>query len=433
MSFRKKPAAVTIPLAHRLRPETLDDYVGQMHLLGPGGIIRRFYAAGQLPSLILWGGPGCGKTTLARILAARVDADYHARSAVTAGVAEVRKIAAIARKNRADGRETVLFLDEIHRFNRAQQDLLLGPVEEGLLILLGATTENPSFSIITPLLSRSRVIVLKPLESDEIRLLLERGLKLLADTLGHSVRVAPAALARIAEYAQGDARRGLNLLETFVLNSARPAEYELQPDDLDPFLAGRYLAYDKSGEEHYNQISAFIKSMRANDPDAAVYWLMRMLQAGEDPLYCARRMIRFASEDIGNAAPQALQLAINARQAYEVLGSPEGELALLQAAVYLAVAPKSDAVYLAEKRVRREIDATGHLPVPLQLRNAPTRLMKEWGYAEGYVNPHRAAESGGPWLDCLPAGLRERSFYRPTASGYEDTIRQRQAAWKKRS
>ncbi|MBN2231814.1 MAG: replication-associated recombination protein A [Deltaproteobacteria bacterium] len=433
MSLRENNASVSSPLAYRLRPVTLDDYVGQKHLLAPGGIVRRFHDAGQLPSLIFWGGPGCGKTTLARILAARVDADYHARSAVTAGVAEVRKIAEIARKNRDAGCETVLFLDEIHRFNRAQQDFLLGPVEEGLLILLGATTENPSFSIITPLLSRTRVIVLKPLADDEILLLLERGLKLLAASLGRPAAVAPAALEVIAEYAQGDARRGLNLLETFVLNREASAGGELGPDDLAPFLAGRYLSYDKGGEEHYNQISAFIKSMRANDPDAAVYWLMRMLRAGEDPLYCARRMIRFASEDIGNAAPQALQLAINARQAYEVLGSPEGELALLQAAVYLAAAPKSDAVYRAEKLVRREIEATGHLPVPLPLRNAPTRLVREWGYGEGYVNPHRAAESGGPRLVCLPEGLRERAFYRPTASGYEDTIRQRQAAWKKRS
>ncbi|MBW1645806.1 MAG: replication-associated recombination protein A [Deltaproteobacteria bacterium] len=412
------------PLAHRLRPASLDELVGQADVLGENGLVRRFYEAGQLPSLIFWGPPGCGKTTLATVLARGIGADFHHLSAVTAGVAEIRKISAAARENHRQGRRTVLFLDEIHRFNKAQQDFLLGPVEEGVLILLGATTENPSFSVITPLLSRTRVIVLRPLAVADLVRLLRRGWELLLADLDRRLTVGDEVLSIMAEYAQGDARRALNLLETVVVNLPAAVD-EITPATLQPFLAERWLAYDRDGEEHYNQISAFIKSLRAGDPDAALYWLERMLAAGEDPLYCARRMIRFASEDIGNASPQALQMAINARQAYEILGSPEGEICLQQAAVYLAAAPKSDAVYLAAKRVRREVKATGHLPVPLQLRNAPTKLMRQLDYGRGYVNPHRAAESGGPLLACLPDGLREKSFYRPTTNGFEDTITRR--------
>lgn len=412
---------IPAPLAHRLRPRFFDELVGQEHILGPGGLVRRFYEAGQLPSMIFWGGPGCGKTTLATVLARSIGADFYPLSAVTAGVADIKKISKKARENREQFRKTVLFLDEIHRFNRAQQDILLGPVEEGVLILLGATTENPSFSVITPLLSRSRVIVLKPLEEEDLVILLNRGLALLQETAGYPVSGDPKALSLLAAYAQGDARRALNLLETVVTNMPSSTT-AITPEVLKPFLDERWLAYDKSGEEHFNQISAFIKSMRAGDPDATLYWLGRMLESGEDPLYCARRMIRFASEDIGNASPQALQMAINARQAYEILGSPEGELSLMQAAVYLAVAPKSDAVYLAAKRLKQEFKKTGHLPVPLQVRNAPTNLMKKLDYGKGYVNPHRAAESGGPLLECLPEGLQERHFYRPTHNGFEDTI-----------
>ncbi len=413
-----------VPLAHRLRPRNLDELVGQSAVLGRDGLVRRFYQAGQLPSLIFWGPPGCGKTTLAMVLAKGVGASLHQLSAVTAGVAEVRKISAAARENLQRGRRTVLFLDEIHRFNKAQQDFLLGPVEEGALILLGATTENPSFTVITPLLSRTRVVVLRPLAAAELEELLRRGWRLLAADREASLTISDEVFAAIAEYAQGDARRALNLLETVVVNQPAAAG-EISLATLRPFLAERWLAYDRDGEEHYNQISAFIKSLRAGDPDAALYWLDRMLAAGEDPLYCARRMIRFASEDIGNASPQALQMAINARQAYEILGSPEGEICLQQAAVYLAAAPKSDAVYLAAKRVRREIRKTGNLPVPLQLRNAPTGLMRRLDYGRGYVNPHRAAEQGGPLLECLPAGLEEKRFYRPTGNGFEETISRR--------
>ncbi|MEA2108381.1 MAG: replication-associated recombination protein A [Pseudomonadota bacterium] len=412
---------ILAPLAHRLRPLSFDELVGQEHILGPGGLVRRFYEAGQLPSMIFWGGPGCGKTTLAMVLARSVGADFYPLSAVTAGVGDIKKISKKARENMDQSRKTVLFLDEIHRFNRAQQDILLGPVEEGILILLGATTENPSFSVITPLLSRSRVVVLKPLTEEDLLVLLNRGLALFRESINRPISVENDALSMLAAYAQGDARRALNLLETVVTNL--PADVtDISPEVLQPFLGERWLAYDKSGEEHFNQISAFIKSMRAGDPDAALYWLGRMLESGEDPLYCARRMIRFASEDIGNASPQALQMAINARQAYEILGSPEGEMSLMQAAVYLAVAPKSDAVYLASKRVKGELKQTGNLPVPLQVRNAPSKLMKKLDYGKGYVNPHRAAEDGGPLLECLPAGLRERHFYRPGHNGFEDTI-----------
>ena len=413
------------PLAHRLRPKSLDEFIGQTHLLRENGFIARMLKAGELYSLIFWGPPGCGKTTLATLLAEAVEADFHRLSAVTAGVGDIRKLATRGRDNRRLGVRTVLFLDEIHRFNKAQQDFLLGPVEEGSLILLGATTENPSFSIITPLLSRARVAVLEPLRPADLEILLGRAAKRLAADYERKTVIDEAVIGRIAAFAEGDARRALNLLETAFLNLEASRE-KLEPADLAPLLEGRELLYDRDGEEHFNQISALIKSLRAGDPDAALYWLGRMLEAGEDPLYCARRMIRFASEDIGNAAPQALQLAINARQAYETLGSPEGELALAQAAVYLATAPKSDAVYLAWKRVQKEIRESGNLPVPLQVRNAPTGLMKKLGYGRDYVNPHRARENPAR-IRALPEGLKEHSFYRPSENGYEATIRQRLA------
>ncbi len=414
------------PLAHRQRPQSLKEFVGQHHLLNDDGFIARMLSQGHLDSMIFWGPPGCGKTTLAILLAGVVGADFHKLSAVTAGVADIRKIAGLGRENQLSGRRTVLFLDEIHRFNKAQQDFLLAPVEDGRLVLLGATTENPSFSIITPLLSRARVAVLEALTEVEIKLLLEKAAIRLALDHGHKFTVAAEVFAAIAASAQGDARRALNLLEMAYINLASGEGTELTLAVLASILTGRELVYDRDGEEHFNQISAFIKSLRAGDPDAALYWLGRMLKSGEEPLYCARRMIRFASEDIGNAAPQALQLAINARQAYETLGSPEGELALYQAAVYLATAPKSDAVYLAMKRVAKEIKVTGSQPVPLQVRNAPTGLMKELGYGRDYVNPHRDVMN--PLLiEALPEKLSESSFYRPTENGYEATIRQRLA------
>ena len=411
------------PLAHRLRPQTLAEFVGQHHLLGEAGFIARMLARGHLDSMIFWGPPGCGKTTLAMLLAGAVEADLHRLSAVTAGVADIRKIAKIGRDNLVTGGRTVLFLDEIHRFNKAQQDFLLAPVEEGALILLGATTENPSFSIITPLLSRARVAVLKALDLKASHALLNKAVARLETDYGRQLEVAEAVLEKIAVYAEGDARRGLNFLEMAFIN-LDPERSNLTPADLAALLDGRDLVYDRDGEEHFNQISAFIKSMRAGDPDAALYWLGRMLKSGEEPLYLARRMIRFASEDVGNAAPQALQLAINARQAYETLGSPEGELALYQVAAYLATAPKSDAVYLAMKRVAKEIKKSGNQPVPMQVRNAPTGLMQELGYGAGYVNPHRD-EINPVLIEALPEKLSGASFYEPAGHGYEATVLQR--------
>ncbi|MCK5681486.1 replication-associated recombination protein A [bacterium] len=413
------------PLAHRLRPQSLQEFVGQGHLLGENGFITQMLAHEHLDSMIFWGPPGCGKTTLAILLAGAVEADFYQLSAVTAGVGDIRKIAKAGRENRERDRRTVLFLDEIHRFNKAQQDFLLAPVEEGSLVLLGATTENPSFSIITPLLSRARVAVLKALDSVESQILLRNAVVRLNVDYGREIAVAEEVIKRVADYAEGDARRGLNFLEMAFIN-LDSERVDLTVADLGTLLVGRELAYDRDGEEHYNQISAFIKSMRAGDPDASLYWLGRMLQAGEEPLYLARRMIRFASEDVGNAAPQALQLAINARQAYETLGSPEGELALFQVAAYLATAPKSDAVYLAMKRVMKEIKRSGNQPVPMQVRNAPTGLMQGLGYGEGYVNPHRDRVNPG-LIEALPEKLHDPSFYQPSENGYEITVRQRMA------
>ena len=411
------------PLAHRLRPQDLSEFVGQHHLLGEKGFVALMLARGHLDSMVLWGPPGCGKTTLAILLAGVVEAEFYRLSAVTAGVADIRKIAKVGRENRDQGRRTVLFLDEIHRFNKAQQDFLLAPVEEGSLILLGATTENPSFSIITPLLSRARVAVLKALDMDESLDLLQKAIARLVNDYNREISVEDVLLQQIAAFAEGDARRGLNLLEMAFIN-LDPELTEMTLEDLKPLLEGRGLAYDRDGEEHFNQISAFIKSMRAGDPDAALYWLGRMLESGEEPLYLARRMIRFASEDVGNAAPQALQLAINARQAFETLGSPEGELALYQVAAYLTTAPKSDAVYLAMKRVVKEIKKSGNQPVPMQVRNAPTGLMQDLGYGEGYVNPHRDRMNPG-LISALPEKLNGSSFYQPTENGYEATVCQR--------
>ncbi len=411
------------PLAHRLRPQSLEEFVGQRHLLGEEGFITRMLARGHLDSMIFWGPPGCGKTTLAMLLSGAVEADFHRLSAVTAGVADIRKIAKVGRDNREQGRRTVLFLDEIHRFNKAQQDFLLAPVEEGALLLLGATTENPSFSIITPLLSRARVAVLKALDLLSSRTLLDKAVIRLEADYGRRLVVEDEVLEKIALYAEGDARRGLNFLEMAFIN-LDPGRTDLNLSDLAALLDGRELVYDRDGEEHFNQISAFIKSMRAGDADAALYWLGRMLKAGEEPLYLARRMIRFASEDIGNAAPQALQLAINGRQAYETLGSPEGELALYQVAAYLTTAPKSDAVYLAMKRVAKEIKRSGNQPVPMQVRNAPTGLMQELGYGAGYVNPHRD-KINPAMIEALPEELCGISFYEPSENGYEATVRQR--------
>jgi putative ATPase len=422
------PAA---PLAERMRPKDISEFAGQRHLLGPASLLPRVMASGQPVSLILWGPPGSGKTTLARILARAAVAEFLSFSAVLSGVKEIREVVERARRNTTAGRRTVLFVDEIHRFNKAQQDAFLPHVEAGLITLIGATTENPSFEVISPLLSRLRVVVLEPLAEDDLRGLLERALKDSERGLGAlNIEADPEALEHIVAHADGDARRALNGLEAAAL-TAQPDEggvRRLTREVAEEAKQRKALLYDKAGEEHYNLISALHKSLRDSDPDASLYWLARMLEAGEDPLYLARRMVRFASEDIGNADPQALQVALAAMESYRFLGSPEGELALAQAALYLACAPKSNAAYTALGRVRREVRDSGALPVPLHLRNAPTGLMKRLGYGAGYRYAHEEPEAQ-LLQEHLPERLRGKRFYLPTDRGFEKTIRERLAYW----
>jgi len=414
------------PLAERMRPRSLDEYVGQEHLLGPGRPLRQALDSGALHSLIFWGPPGTGKTTLGRLLAAVAGAEFIPVSAVTTGIKEVKEIIAAAeRRRQMRGARTVLFVDEIHRFNKAQQDAFLPHVEAGTIILVGATTENPSFEVISALLSRSKVYILQPLSTEEIVTILRHAL---ADEVrglgGRRVAADDAALASLAIHANGDARIALNLLEQAVAALKADAGGVLRLDK--PALTGlierRALLYDKGGEEHYNIISALHKSMRNSDADASIYWLARMLEAGEDPMYVARRLVRFASEDIGNADPRALEITLAAKDAVHFLGMPEANTALAQAVIYLAAAPKSNAVYVAYGRASRDATQDVASPVPLHLRNAPTRLMKDVGYGEGYRYAHDEAE-GVAEMSCLPEHLQERRYYEPTDRGIESRIK----------
>lgn len=427
----------TAPLAERIRPRSLSDFAGQEHLVGKGRLLHELLKSGKLPSLILWGPPGSGKTTLATILAQAVDADFVFFSAVLAGVKEIRQIVEEARAKQVRQISTILFVDEIHRFNKSQQDAFLPHVESGLLTLIGATTENPSFNVIAPLLSRCQTLVLEPLAPEHLRTILFRALTDRQQGLGrHELAIDEEAMAALIRAADGDSRRALNFLETAALLALErnKAETDKAPAITPDIIAeaGQYkaLRYDTDGEEHYNQISALHKSLRDSDPDGAIYWLARMLEAGEDPLYIARRLIRFASEDIGNADPQALQVALHCREAYHLLGSPEGELALLQSAVYLATAPKSNALYAASHKVRRDIKRTGSLPVPLHLRNAPTGLMKDLGYGSGYQYAHDSAD-GLVDQEHLPLELKGHLYYEPTNRGYEAIVRDRLLKWRK--
>ncbi len=431
--------AIHIPLAERMRPTRLEEFVGQEHLMAEGKLLRQLIDTGRIPSLVLWGPPGSGKTTLATILAHAISANFVFFSAVLSGVKEIRQIVDQAKAVQQErSTQTILFVDEIHRFNKAQQDAFLPHVESGLLVLIGATTENPSFQIIAPLLSRCQVLLLSPLSGEDIRKVLKRALTDTFVGLGEEgLIVDEPALALLAEAADGDCRRALNLLETastLTLDQWRQDEQTGAPphitiESIRETLQQRFLRYDATGEEHYNLISALHKSLRDSDPDGALYWLARMLASGEDPLYVARRMIRFASEDIGNADPQALQIALSGREAFHMLGSPEGELALAQVALYLATAPKSNATYIAYGKVRTDIERTGSLPVPLHLRNAPTRLMREIGYGKGYQYAHDDRE-GVVLQEHLPPELAGATYYMPTNRGYEAIVRDRLNKWK---
>lgn len=423
--FPDDPAPVAgTPLSERMRPRRLDDIVGQDALLGPGRPLREALDRGQLHSLILWGPPGTGKTTLARLMATVAGVDFVAFSAVTSGIREIKDvIAAAEQRRRMTGRRTVLFIDEIHRFNKAQQDAFLPHVEAGTIVLVGATTENPSFEVNSALLSRARVYVLEPLTTDHLVTILRRALVDEEHGLGSmNVDADDDALAALAVHASGDARVALNLLEQVAgLLPVVDGHRRLDRRALEGLIERRALRYDKAGEEHYNLISALHKSIRNSDADAALYWLARMIESGEDPLYLARRLVRMASEDIGLADPRALEIALAAKDAVHFLGMPEGNTALAQCAVYLAAAPKSNAVYTAYGAAARDAMRDEALPVPLHLRNAPTKLMKELGYGRGYRYAHDEAE-GVAAMSCLPEHLEGRRYYEPTGRGIEARI-----------
>ena len=413
------------PLASRMRPQTLDQIVGQQHLLAPNQMLRRLIDADRVPSMILWGPPGVGKTTLARVIARHTKSEFISFSAVTSGIKEIKELMAQAEQNAAYGQRTIVFVDEIHRFNKAQQDAFLPYVEKGSIILIGATTENPSFEINSALLSRCRVFVLQALTEDDLARLIKNALKS-PKGLGYlNVEITNHMIEMIAGFADGDARTALNTLEMAVTNGViSPDKTTVTEDVLKQCIGKKSLLYDKKGEEHYNLISALHKSMRNSDPDAAVYWLARMLEAGEDPLYVARRLVRFASEDIGMADSQALTLAVSAYQACHFLGMPECNVHLSHAVIYLSMAPKSNSAYMSYESAKADAQNMLAEPVPLTIRNAPTGLMKDLHYGDGYVYAHDTKEKIAR-MQCLPDSLEGRKYYRPTDQGAEEPVKGR--------
>ena len=425
---------VSQPLAARLRPQTLNEYVGQTHLLGPGKVLRKLIESDNISSMIFWGPPGVGKTTLARIIANATKAKFIDFSAVTSGIKEIRTVMQEAERNRQCGERTIVFVDEIHRFNKAQQDAFLPFVEKGSIILIGATTENPSFEVNGALLSRCKVFVLQALTTEDLTILLTRAIQ---DPRGfglQTIHMAPALIEMIAVFANGDARTALSTLEMVILNGDTfGSTVTVTAETIEQCISKKSLLYDKNGEEHYNLISALHKSMRNSDPDAAVYWLARMLEAGEDPLYVARRITRFASEDIGLADPRALEIAVAAYQACHFIGMPECTVHLTQAVVYMAMAPKSNALYMAYEHAKKDALTQLSEPVPMVIRNAPTKLMKELEYGKGYQYAHNTDEKLTN-MQCLPDSLLDREYYRPTEQGVEGRYKTRLEqikAWKK--
>ena len=421
------------PLAARLRPRDLSEFVGQSHLLGEGKVLRRLIESDRVSSMIFWGPPGVGKTTLARIIANRTKATFIDFSAVTSGIKEIRQVMQQAEDNRRFGERTIVFVDEIHRFNKAQQDAFLPFVEKGSIILIGATTENPSFEVNGALLSRCKVFVLQALTTDDLTSLLSRALTDPRGFGAQKIQIEPDMLEAIANFANGDARAALSTLEMLVLNSDTDGKtVTVTRETLEQCISKKSLLYDKTGEEHYNLISALHKSMRNSDPDAAVYWLARMLEAGEDPLYVARRVIRFASEDVGMADSRALEIAVAAYQACHFIGMPECSVHLTHAVVYLSLAPKSNALYIAYESAKKDALTQLSEPVPLVIRNAPTRLMKELDYSKGYQYAHDTADKLTN-MQCLPDSLEGREYYHPTEQGSESKYKTRLAqikAWK---
>ena len=426
----------SLPLAARLRPRTLSEFAGQTHLLGEGKVLRRLIESDKIGSMIFWGPPGVGKTTLARIIAGRTKANFIDFSAVTSGIKEIKQVMEEAEKGRRFGSKTILFVDEIHRFNKAQQDAFLPYVEKGSIILIGATTENPSFEVNGALLSRCKVFVLQALKTEELAGLIERALKDRRGFGDQDIDIAPDIINTIAEFANGDARSALSTLEMAVLNGDvdEKGKITVTRETVEQCTQKKSLLYDKTGEEHYNLISALHKSMRNSDPNAAVYWLARMLEAGEDPLYVARRVTRFASEDIGLADPRALEIAVSAYQACHFIGMPECSVHLTEAVVYMSLAPKSNALYVAYERAKKDALTMLAEPVPLVIRNAPTKLMKELDYGKGYQYAHDTADKLTN-MQCLPDSLLGKEYYFPTEEGTEAKFKARLEEikdWKKR-